>query len=151
MIPSLAGPDCGEPSPGGAQAGEKEEREQTTAEDSFTCKRRKSQVCVIFESVFGQEIKPGNSASSTRVGYYSSSLLSKQTAYFTWCRNPITNNSGSLSKSVEGVWRPFFFLCSQHVSFSLTSRQFKRTRTNSNIFSLEQSKTRRTSNPYVSN
>jgi hypothetical protein len=83
VIPSLAGPDCGEPSPGGAQAGEKEEREQTTAEDSFTCKRRKSQVCVIFESVFGQEIKPGNSASSTRVVYYSSSLLSKQTAYFT--------------------------------------------------------------------
>ena len=30
----------------------KEEREQTTAEDSFTCKRRKSQVCVIFVSVF---------------------------------------------------------------------------------------------------
>ncbi len=63
--------------------GQKEEREQTKAEDSFTCKRNESQVFVIFVSVFGQEIKPGNSASSTRVGYYSSSLLSKQSAYFT--------------------------------------------------------------------
>lgn len=85
-------------------------------------KRIESRKCVIFVSVFSEEIKPGNSASSTRVGHY----------YLPQQSGRILHGAETRLRIIQGTYRSLSPTCGGHFSVQSTSKLFFNFSNNSN-------------------